>query len=203
MGQAIKLAGNAGRVRHHVVCAEDRWRGRGSPDVVIEVRVELQIEPGEVRRPRQHDIRGGAALDAQDGQTGKLSQHHVVAAAALVTDHEWNAADVQGSSLRQTVEGIGHGIASVIVDDGESVADGGLESERGMERGIAQSNAASRLELIVAGAGRDAVQLPMHGALLDVSPGHRLRQRLHSQAQRARSVRLIVDGEALEASRPA
>src|SRR5207247_2702127 len=123
--QAIKLVGVAGRVGDDIVGAEDRWwRGGTQPEVVVEVCVKLQRQTGDVRGPREHDVRGGPALNAQDARADKLSEHDVVAAAALVTNQERNAADVQGSALRQTVEGIGHGIAPVIVDDGESVADG-------------------------------------------------------------------------------
>src|SRR5207249_2744943 len=105
--QAIKLVGVAGRVGDDIVGAEDRWwRGGTQPDVVVEVCVKLQIEPGDVRWPREHNIRGRTTLNAQNGRADKLSEHDVIAATPLVGDPERNAADVQGRSLRQAAEGV-------------------------------------------------------------------------------------------------
>ena len=48
-----------------------------------------------------------------------------------------------------------------------------------------------------------AVQLPVHGAVLDVPGGHRLRQYVHPEAQRARPVGRAVHGRAAGRGRPA
>ena len=48
-----------------------------------------------------------------------------------------------------------------------------------------------------------AVQLPLHGAVLDVPDRHRLRQHLRAQAERARSVRRALHGAPADAGGPA
>ena len=78
--QTVEARRAADGIGHDVVRAADNGRGRyDAPDVQVEIGVGLQREAGEVRRPRQHDIRVRAALNVQYWlwRRGKLGQEHI------------------------------------------------------------------------------------------------------------------------------
>ena len=66
-------------------------------------------------------------------------------------------------ALGQAAERADDAIDAIVVDDREAVAHRRREAERDGERAAAQIHAAGRLDLVVARAGRRAVQLDREG----------------------------------------
>ena len=120
-----------------------------------------------------------------------LNQHRDTLAAMITSEHGKVFTDAQGEVTRgiEIVE-FACGIAQLLKGDYTEQVSAGID------------NWTMRQPLGVV-AGITPFNFPLHGAVLDVPGGHRLRQQLRAQAQRTRSEREPVHGRAARAGRPA
>src|SRR5207244_12752524 len=95
-------------------------------------------EEVEARRMRRGDVEDAdpwrsSAVGAGDDVAWRACQHHVVAAAAMIGDHEGPAVDRKGPAVGQAHEGPGDGLRAFVIYDRESGSHGRRESQRSLQ----------------------------------------------------------------------
>src|SRR5439155_13101117 len=87
------------------------------------------------------------------------SEHDIVPVTAHIADLEPMAARAERAAFRQAIEGIHDGVAAVVVDNRERLADSRCKANADVQRRVAKIDLARDIDLIVLRANRRAVQL--------------------------------------------